>query len=165
VPRSSQALGYDPFTLAFARSDAGRGHLGDPNHLGRRAAPEHLISAAVRRKRRPTRAAVRWEPGRFTPPSRSVRVPIRRRWEAVRCSSRPVQGRSLGLSIVIPARLAPTPSLTPNGAGELVIRAAVNVKLDYAALTITSDPFPSALDGIPLQLRLVKPHVRPGPTS
>jgi hypothetical protein len=35
------------------------------------------------------------------------------------------------------------------------VRAAINIDPNTAALTVTSDPLPTALDGIPLQLRVV----------
>jgi hypothetical protein len=51
-----------------------------------------------------------------------------------------------------------------------VVRSAISVNPETAALTVTADPLPTALDGIPLQLRLVNVTInRPGftfnPTS
>jgi len=37
--------------------------------------------------------------------------------------------------------------------GNVVVRAAINVDPSTAALTVTSDPFPQIIDGIPLRLR------------
>ena len=51
-----------------------------------------------------------------------------------------------------------------------MVRAAINIDPHTAALTVTSDPLPTALDGIPLQLKVVNVTIdRPGftfnPTS
>jgi hypothetical protein len=67
----------------------------------------------------------------------------------------PYRGAPYGLSIVVPATLGPYALSGTNGAGEMVVRAAIDVDPRTTALTITSDPFPSMLDGVPLQLRFV----------
>jgi hypothetical protein len=52
----------------------------------------------------------------------------------------------------------------------VVVRAAINIDPHTAALTVTSDPLPTALDGIPLQLKVVnvtidRPSFTFNPTS
>jgi hypothetical protein len=75
----------------------------------------------------------------------------------------PYKGAPYGLSIVVPAKAGPYTLSGTNGLGDVVVRAAINVDPRSAALTITSDPLPTSLDGIPLQLRLVNVTVdRPG---
>jgi len=59
----------------------------------------------------------------------------------------PYEGAPFGLSIIVPAKLGPF------DLGEIAIRARVAVDPRTAALSITSDPLPQSLDGIPLQLR------------
>ncbi len=54
-----------------------------------------------------------------------------------------------GLSIVNPAKAGPF------DLGTVVVRASVNVEPHTAALTIKSDPLPTILDGIPLQIQHV----------
>jgi hypothetical protein len=80
------------------------------------------------------------------------------------------KGAPFGLSIVVPAKAGPFTLSGTTGAGSVVVRAAINVDPHTVALTITSDPLPTALDGIPLQLKVVNVTIdRPGftfnPTS
>jgi hypothetical protein len=152
---SSQALGYDPFTLAFARSDADEDISAIQTTLAEGLLP-NISSVPLCGEAQANagscpagslvgHAAVQIGPGADPASVGGGQVFF----------TGPYKGAPFGLSIVIPARLGPYTLSDTNGAGELVIRAAVNVNSITAALTITSDPFPSALDGIPLQLRLV----------
>ncbi len=59
------------------------------------------------------------------------------------------KGAAYGLSIVNPAVAGPF------NLGTVVVRAAINVDPHTAALHIVSDPLPTMLDGIPLQLQHV----------
>jgi hypothetical protein len=82
----------------------------------------------------------------------------------------PYKGAPYGLSIVVPAKAGPYTLSGTTGTGIVVVRAAIDVDPSTAALTVTSDPLPSVLDGIPLALKLVNVTVdRPGfmfnPTS
>jgi hypothetical protein len=82
----------------------------------------------------------------------------------------PYKGAPFGLSIVVPANAGPYTLSGTTGTGFVVVRAAINVGPVTAALTVTSDPLPTILDGIPLQLKLVNVTIdRPGfmfnPTS
>jgi hypothetical protein len=61
----------------------------------------------------------------------------------------PYKGAPFGLSVVVPAIAG------PYNLGTVVVRSAINVDPNTAALTITSDPFPQILQGIPLQLRTI----------
>jgi hypothetical protein len=67
----------------------------------------------------------------------------------------PYKGAPFGLSIVVPAKAGPYTLSGTTGTGLVVVRAAINVDPTTAALTVTSDPLPSVLDGIPLALKLV----------
>lgn len=76
----------------------------------------------------------------------------------------PYKGGPFGLSIVVPAKAGPF------DLGTVVVRAAIHVDKTTAQLRIDSDPLPSILQGIPLQIRMVDVKVdRPGftfnPTS
>jgi hypothetical protein len=69
----------------------------------------------------------------------------------------PYRGAPFGLSIVVPALAGPF------NLGTVVVRAAISVDPHTAALTVTSDPLPTILQGIPLQIRTVNVTVdRPG---
>ncbi|HEY5045035.1 MAG TPA: hypothetical protein VII53_04190 [Solirubrobacteraceae bacterium] len=64
------------------------------------------------------------------------------------------KGAPYGLSIVVPAKAGPYTLSGTTGTGVVVVRAAISVDPHSAALTITSDPLPTILDGIPLQLKV-----------
>jgi hypothetical protein len=69
----------------------------------------------------------------------------------------PYRGSPFGLSIVVPTVAGPF------NLGNVVVRARINVDPHTAALTVTSDPLPQILDGIPLRLRTSNVTVdRPG---
>ncbi|HEY7961100.1 MAG TPA: hypothetical protein VID29_04175, partial [Solirubrobacteraceae bacterium] len=69
----------------------------------------------------------------------------------------PYKGAPFGLSIVVPAIAGPF------NLGNVVVRAAIAVDPSTAALTVTSDPLPTILQGIPLKLRTVNVSIdRPG---
>jgi hypothetical protein len=61
----------------------------------------------------------------------------------------PHGGAPFGLSIVVPAQAGPL------NLGTIVVGASVAVDPRTAALTITSDPLPQSLDGIPLQIKTI----------
>jgi hypothetical protein len=61
----------------------------------------------------------------------------------------PYDGAPFGLSIVVPAVAGPF------DLGTIDVRARIEVDPSTAALTVTSDPLPQSLDGIPLQLETV----------
>ena len=76
----------------------------------------------------------------------------------------PYEGDPFGVEIVVPAIAGPF------NLGTEIVRSKVNVDPTDAHLTVVSDPFPTILDGIPLQLQHVNVTVdRPGfvfnPTS
>jgi hypothetical protein len=76
----------------------------------------------------------------------------------------PYKGAPFGLSFVIPAIAG------PYNLGTVVVRAAINVDPHTAALTITSDPLPTIIDGIPIQVKTVnvvvdRPNFVFNPTS
>jgi uncharacterized repeat protein (TIGR01451 family) len=59
------------------------------------------------------------------------------------------KGAPFGLSVVVPAVAGPF------NLGEVVVRAAINVDSSTGAITVTSDPFPQLIDGIPLRIQTV----------
>jgi hypothetical protein len=69
----------------------------------------------------------------------------------------PYKGAPFGLSIVVPTHAGPF------NLGNVVVRAQVAVDSSTAALTVTTDPLPQILDGIPLRLRTTNVTInRPG---
>jgi len=80
------------------------------------------------------------------------------------------RGAPFGLSIVVPAKAGPYTLSGTTGKGTVVVRSRINVDPSDSHLTVTSDPLPTQLDGIPLQLKVVNVTIdRPGftfnPTS
>ena len=69
----------------------------------------------------------------------------------------PYRGAPFGLSVVVPAVAGPF------NLGDVVVRAAISVNPSTSAVTITSDPLPQSLDGVPFRLQSVNVTVdRPG---
>jgi hypothetical protein len=76
----------------------------------------------------------------------------------------PYKGAPYGLSIVVPAVAGPF------DLGNVVVRSALFVDRTTAAVTVVSDPLPTILQGIPLNVRDIhvlvnKPHFFVNPTS
>ncbi len=61
----------------------------------------------------------------------------------------PYKGQPFGLSIVVPAQAGPF------NLGDVVVRAAIHVDPNTAQITVTSDPVPQLLDGVPLRIQTV----------
>jgi hypothetical protein len=57
--------------------------------------------------------------------------------------------------VVLPAKAGPFTLSGTSGNGTVVVRAAITVNPQTGAATVTSDPFPTELDGIPLQVRQI----------
>jgi uncharacterized repeat protein (TIGR01451 family) len=69
----------------------------------------------------------------------------------------PYKGAPFGLSILVHAVAGPF------DLGNVIVRAAINVDPHTAQITVTSDPLPTILSGIPLDLRTVNVTIdRPG---
>jgi hypothetical protein len=67
------------------------------------------------------------------------------------------RGAPFGLSIVVPAKAGPF------NLGNVVVRSAISVDPATSALTVTSDPLPQIVDGIPLRIQTVNVTIgRPG---
>jgi hypothetical protein len=61
----------------------------------------------------------------------------------------PYRGAPFGLSVVVPAVAGPF------NLGTIVVRAAIGIDPHTAQITVTSDPLPRMIDGIPLQIKTV----------
>ncbi len=72
-------------------------------------------------------------------------------------------GGPFGLSIVVPTTAGPFTLAGNGGPGKEVVRASISVDPSTAQITVTSDPLPSILDGVPLQIRTASVTIsRPG---
>ncbi len=65
----------------------------------------------------------------------------------------PYKGQPFGLSIVVPAQAGPF------NLGDVVVRAAIHVDPNTAQITVTSDPLPQLIDGIPLRIQTVNVNI------
>ena len=65
----------------------------------------------------------------------------------------PYEGGSFGLSVVVSAVTGPF------NLGTVVVRAAIEINPVTAALTVVSEPLPTILDGIPIQVKLVDVNI------
>ena len=75
----------------------------------------------------------------------------------------PYQGQPFGLAIAVPAEAGPFHLAGNTGRGVEVVRAAIAVNPTTATLTVTSDPLPQIIDGVPIRLRTVNVEInRPG---
>jgi hypothetical protein len=76
----------------------------------------------------------------------------------------PYKGQPFGLSIVTPAKAGPF------NLGNVIVRASIHVDPHTSALTVTSDPLPQIIDGVPLRIQTVnvtidKPNFMFNPTN
>ncbi len=76
----------------------------------------------------------------------------------------PYEGAPFGLSVAVPAKAGPF------DLGIVVVRAKVEVDVHTAQLTVTTDPLPQVVEGVPVNLRLVnvtinRPHFTYNPTD
>jgi hypothetical protein len=146
--QSNQAGAFTPFTLTYYRSDA-------EQNLGRIqvSTPPGLLGTL-------SGVALCGEPqaqqGACGPESQIGHVTV-----GVGAGSNPYyvtgkayltgsyNGAPYGLAFVVPAIAGPL------NLGTVVVRAAVNVDPHTAALTVTSEPLPQILQGVPLDIRAV----------
>jgi hypothetical protein len=64
-------------------------------------------------------------------------------------------GAPFGLSIVVPAKAGPYVLSGTHGRGTIVVRATINVDRHSGQVIVNSEPLPSTVDGIPLQIRAI----------
>ncbi len=150
-----QAGAYGPFTLAFGRSDhdqflGGLSMKTPPGFLGKLAGvelckePQASVGACGPNSLIGHVQALTG-PGAdpFLVPGGQVFI------------TEGYEGAPYGLSIVVPAVAGPYTLSGTTGQGTVVVRAKIQVDPLTSALSITSDPLPTMLDGIPLQLKAV----------
>ena len=65
----------------------------------------------------------------------------------------PYKGAPFGLSIVVPAKAG------PYNLGDVVVRSAISVNPATTQLTVSSDPLPQSVDGVPFRLKAIDVEV------
>ncbi|HST55353.1 MAG TPA: hypothetical protein VLJ42_05595 [Solirubrobacteraceae bacterium] len=166
---SSQANGFSPFVLSLSRSDQDQelggvsvrlpegllGMLSGVPLCGEPQASQGTCSVGSRVGHTVVAAGAGPSP---------LVVPQAGQPQAAVYLTGPYKGAPFGLSIVVPAVAGPF------NLGTVVVRAQVSVDPHTSQVTVTSDPLPTILQGIPLRVRRVDVVVdRPGfifnPTS
>jgi hypothetical protein len=166
---SNQANGFSPLSVSFSRADGDQqlgavsvttppgllGMLASVPLCGEPAASQGTCSSAAQIGHTTVGAGAGSSP---------IVIPQAGQPQAPVYLTGPYKGAPFGLSIVVPAVAGPF------NLGNVVVRAAISVDPHTAQVTITSDPLPSILQGVPLRLRSVNVVVdRPGfifnPTS
>ncbi len=150
---SNQAGGYSPFTVTFSRQDGEQelgavqvrtppGLLGSLAHIPLCGEPQASLGQCGAESQIGTvTAAV--GPGPYPLYVTGGRAYL----------TGPYRGAPFGLAFVVPAQAGPF------DLGDVVVRAAISIDPSTLALTITSDPLPTILQGIPLQVKSVSVDV------
>jgi hypothetical protein len=159
---SAQAGAYSPFSVTFSRTDSDQ----DLSELSVQT-PSGLLGSLAQVPLCPeVQAALGTcsassEIGNATvlagPGAAPVQLPIPGQPPDPVFLTGPYKGSPFGLSIVVPAVAGPF-NLGKDGQ-PVVVRASIAVDSRTSALTITSDPLPQSLDGIPLQVKSVTVNV------
>ena len=160
----NQAAGFSPFTLTLARQDGEQGLGGvtvttPPGLLGILKSVQQCGEPQASQGTCGAASLI----GHTTVAAGSGPDPLWVQGGQVFLTG-PYKGAPFGLSIVVPAVAGPF------NLGTVVVRDTVSVDSHTAQITVSSDPLPTILDGIPLDLRTVNVAIdRPGftfnPTS
>jgi hypothetical protein len=166
---SNQANGFSPLSVSFSRADGEQGLGGisvqaPPGLLGMLSSVPLCGEPAASQGTCSSGAQIGHTTVSAGAGSSPVVVPQAGQPQAPVFLTGPYRGAPFGLSIVVPAVAGPF------NLGTVVVRAAISVDPHTAQVTITSDPLPTILQGIPLRVRKVDVVVdRPGfifnPTS
>ncbi len=151
----NQAGGYSPFSLTFSRQD-GEQRLGSlqvtmpPGLLGRIAGIPQCPEPQAGRGECGEGSLL----GEATTAVGAGPAPYWVKGGKVYLTG-PYNGGPFGLSIVVPTTAGPF-TLTGNGGpGREIVRASIRVNPNTAQITVVSDPLPTILEGIPLDIRTV----------
>jgi hypothetical protein len=143
-----QAGAFSPFTLTFSRHDREQNLSGitvnmPPGLLGRIAGIPQCGEADASAGT----CAAASQIGTATAAAGSGSHPF---WQSGPVYlTGPYRGAPFGLSVAVPAKAG------PYNLGTIVVRAAIYVDPNTAALTVVSDPLPQSVDGVPLRLQTV----------
>jgi hypothetical protein len=161
---NNQAGGFSPFTATFSRTDEDQNLAGvtvttPPGLLGILKGVERCPEPQASQGACPQGSLI----GHTTVAAGTGPNPFWVQGSQVFLTG-PYKGAPFGLSVVVPAVAGPF------NLGTVVVRAAIHVDPHTAQITVVSDPLPTILDGIPLDVRTVNVAIdRPGfifnPTS
>ena len=161
---SNEAGGYSPLSVTFSREDAdqtlGRVTMQMPPGLSGTLAHVPLCEEPQAREGTCSSAS---QIGETTVSAGPGPDPLYVTGGKVYLTG-PYGGGSFGLSIVVPAVTGPF------NLGTVVVRAAIDVNPITAALTVVSEPLPTILEGVPIQVKTVnvtinRPQFTFDPTS
>jgi hypothetical protein len=159
---NNQAGGYSAFSTTFSRKD-GEQRLGSaqlqlpPGLLGKIAGIPQCPEAQANAGTCSAGSQIGTATAGAGPGPDSVYVPQPGQPPNPVYLTGPYKGAPFGLSIVTHAAAGPF------DLGTVVVRAAINVDPRTAQITVTSDPLPTILQGIPLDIRTINVNVdRPG---
>ena len=151
---SSQAGAFSPFTLSFARTDPEQ-ELGaitihtPPGLLGMVSQVPLCPEPQASQGTCSTASQIGHVATTVGPGPDPLSVPQAGQPQDPVYLTGPYKGAPFGLSIAVPAVAGPF------NLGTVVVRATIDVDPSTAALSITTDPLPHILDGIPLQIRTI----------
>jgi hypothetical protein len=151
---SSQAGGFSSFTASFSRRDGEQSLAGiqvstPPGLLGKLAGVPLCGEAQANAGTCPAASQIGHTTVTAGAGITPISVPVAGQPQAPIYLTAGYKGAPFGLSIVVPAIAGPF------NLGTVVVRASIAINPATAALTITSDPLPTILEGIPLQLKTV----------
>jgi hypothetical protein len=159
---NNQAGGYSAFSTTFSRHD-GEQRLGSvqlqlpPGLLGKIAGIPQCPEAQANAGTCPAASQIGTATAGAGPGPDPVYVPQAGQPPNPVYLTGPYKGAPFGLSIVTHALAGPF------DLGNVVVRAAINIDPHTAQITVTSDPLPTILQGVPLDIRTINVTVdRPG---
>jgi hypothetical protein len=159
---SNQAGGFSPFTFRLTRSDSDENFsrlslTTPPGLLGMLSKVTLCGEPQAAQGTCPASSQIGHVTVGAGPGSDQVFVPQPGKPQDPVYLTGPYEGQPFGLSIVVPAEAGPFNLGEPSGSGfkPIVVRSAIGVNPHTARLTIVSDPFPTILQGIPIDVKTV----------
>jgi len=156
------AGGFSPFTVSFSRQDREQDLSGitlqtPPGLLGMLSQVPLCGEPQAQEGACPATSQIGHTTVAAGAGSHPLTVPQAGQPQAPVYLTGPYKGAPFGLSIVVPAVAGPF------NLGTVKVRAAINVDPRTTQITVTSDPLPQIIDGVPLRLQQVNVTVdRPG---
>jgi hypothetical protein len=151
---NNQAGAFSPFTLTLSRTDADQDLGGltvktPPGLLGMLSRVQLCPEPQASQGTCPAASQIGHVTVGAGPGPDPVYVPQAGKPQDPVYLTGPYKGAPFGLSVVVPAEAGPF------NLGTVVVRSAIAVDPHTSQVTITSDPFPTILQGIPLQIKTV----------
>ena len=151
---SNQAGAFSPFTVTLSRTDADQDLAGlavtmPPGLLGMLSRVQLCPEPQAREGTCPAASEIGHVTVGAGPGPDPVYVPQAGKPQDPVYLTGPYKGAPFGLSVVVPAEAGPFNLET------VVVRAAITVDPHTGQVTITSDPLPTILQGVPLQVKAI----------